>query len=146
MKKPVILFFALIFLLFTGCENIGKNIPEIDSYIWQVKTVQTSENNGEVIACSPEKYYIYKSAKQIDLTCKAEKGKLTITDSTNNKTYEGTYKKTNKAVDGVIYEINIEGKKGYAASGITTYSDGSSENVFNMSIDDYSLSFTEKTK
>ena len=67
--------------------------------------------------------------------------KLTITDATNSKTYEGTYKVAKKTPDGIDYEITIDGKNGYATVAMTKYYDGTEEPTLPINLGTHSIYF-----
>ena len=48
------------------------------------------------------------------MTLTAKDGEITITDTTNGKTYNGTYEVRQKTPKGTDYEIIIDGVTGYA--------------------------------
>lgn len=82
----------------------------------------------------------FASSKEVELTCVASDGKLTITDKTNGKTYEGTYKASSwNRRSGQSYTVVIDGKEGTAnvTRGSKT---GISPTLF-ISVDGYGLTF-----
>lgn len=137
--KKICAIFILLLICLTGCSNTEK-VPKIDDYTWQMTSIQGGED-GSVIACSPEMASSYEGAKQITLICEAKNGKFTLTDSTNNKSYLGTYSITKTSAESIIYEILIDDKKGYATTGLTTYLNESQNPTFIIAIGDYALNF-----
>lgn len=98
----------------------------VENHDWQFKFAQSSET-GEVIFCSEEFAEGFPDAKIMEMTAKAENGKLIATDGENEMVF--TYA-VEKAVPGesTIYNIADEnGIKGNASVGKTTYVDGSAE-------------------
>ena len=98
----------------------------VENHDWQFKFAQSSET-GEVIFCSEEFAEGFPDAKIMEMTAKAENGKLIATDGENEMVF--TYA-VEKAVPGesTIYNIADEnGIKGNASVGKTTYADGSAE-------------------
>ena len=98
----------------------------VENHDWQFKFAQSSET-GEVIFCSEEFAEGFPDAKIMEMTAKAENGKLIATDGENEMVF--TYA-VEKAVPGesTIYDIADEnGIKGNASVGRTTYADGSAE-------------------
>lgn len=98
----------------------------VENHDWQFKFAQSSET-GEVIFCSEEFAEGFPDAKIMEMTAKAENGKLIATDGENEMVF--TYA-VEKAVPGesTIYDIADEnGIKGNASVGKTTYADGSAE-------------------
>ena len=85
---------------------------------------------------------LYQRSKPIELICEARRGKLVLTDKTNGKTYEGTYKVTSLGHNrrlgsdkGANYRIEINGVEGRAnisAQGIP---------MLSIVIDGYTLEF-----
>ena len=71
----------------------------------------------------------------------AKDGKITITDVTNNKTYEGTYTVSGRNPEGTDYHITIHGKSGYAGVAMTTYADGTKEATLPITLGGYSMYF-----
>lgn len=98
----------------------------VENHDWQFKFAQSSET-GEVIFCSEEFAEGFPDAKIMEMTAKAENGKLIATDGENEMVFTYTVE---KAVSGesTIYNIADEnGIKGNASVGKTTYADGSAE-------------------
>ena len=75
------------------------------------------------------------------MTLTAKDGEITITDTTNGKTYNGTYEVMQKTPKGTDYEIIIDGVTGYATVAPTEYYDGSEIPTLPINIDGYSLYF-----
>lgn len=99
----------------------------VENHDWQFKFAQSSET-GEVIFCSEEFAEGFPDAKIMEMTAKAENGKLIATDGENEIIL--VWYTVEKAVPGesTIYDIADEnGIKGYASVGKTTYADGSAE-------------------
>lgn len=144
MKKCIRLCLLILIIGLSGCGRT-KTVPEIDDFIWEIKTVQGSKD-GAVIACSPKETSLYDDAKEITLSCKAKDGRLTIQDSTNNENYSAAYRITTTGPESVIYEIKSGDITGYATTGMTTYMDESQMPTLIMSIDNYALNFQPKTE
>lgn len=119
--------------------------PKIELYTWELSLAQ--QVGPPFITIAHNKDYdftdeddtLFKFSKPIELTCVAKNRKLTITDKTNNKVYNGTYKVKHwgRRHTPQSYEIVIDDKKGTANI--------SSNSLFNrtlfMSIDGYNLHF-----
>ena len=75
------------------------------------------------------------------MTLTAKDGEITITDTTNGKTYNGTYEVMQKTPKGTDYEIIIDGVTGYATVSPTEYYDGSEIPTLPINIDGYSMYF-----
>ena len=144
MKKVVSLILALITLLccLTAC---GMGNPKIEDYEWRMRVVMSNDielaDSDEVVIAVERPDEIYPLAKIVELTLLAKEGKLTITDATNSKIYEGTYKAFKKTPEGTDYEITIDGKNGYATVAMTKYYDGTKEPTLPITLDEYSIYF-----
>ena len=134
-KISVLLALSLLFL--SGCR--GEHVPTIEDYSWIMTSVQSMDADGQVIAFGERGNSTLASAKQVDLTCEAENGNLTLADQTNDKTYGGTYKLTQKDPQSSIYEVVVDGKEGMAVVAMTTYHDGSQDPTFIINLGDYTI-------
>ena len=56
-----------------------------------MRTIMHGEDNQEVVDAVGEYDTAHPEAKIVEMTLVAKDGKITITDHTDNKTYEGTY-------------------------------------------------------
>ena len=83
--------------------------------------IENAQDSDKLVVAVGEADELYPEAEIIDLTLVAQDGKITITDSTNDKEYIGTYKETNKTPNGTDYEITIDGTVGYATVALTKY-------------------------
>ena len=101
-------------------------------------------DSDEVVLSVGKPDEIYPNAKIVDLTLVAKEGKLTITDTTNSKIYEGTYKVVKKTPDGTDYEITIDGKTGYATVAMTKYYEGTEEPTVPINLGTHSIYFYAK--
>ena len=119
--------------------------PKIEDYEWKMRTVMSNDielaDSDEVVLTVGKPDEIYPDAKIVDLTLVAKDGKLTITDATNSKTYEGIYKVAKKTPDGTDYEITIDGKNGYATVAMTKYYDGTEEPTLPINLGTHSIYF-----
>ena len=140
MKKIIsILLLAVTLILALSACGMGK--PKIEDYEWKMRYVMHGEDNQFVMDAMAEESSTYPEAKIIEMTLVAKDGKITITDVTNNKTYEGTYTVSGRNPKGTDYNITIDGKSGYAGVAMTTYADGSEEPTLPISLDGYSMYF-----
>jgi len=103
-----------------------------------------TEEGQVVYDAAAEKSNTHPEAKIIDMTLVAKDGKLTITDNTNKKSYDGTYSVSGKNPKSTDYKLTINGKKGYATVAMTTYADGTSEPTLPINLDGYSIYFYAK--
>lgn len=108
-----------------------------------MRTVMRNDTDLSVPAVG-EQNSAHPYAKVVDLRLMAKDGKLTITDATNNKTYEGTYSVEDKTPEGVDYKVVIDGKEGYATVAMTEYYDGTEESTLPINLGDYSIYFYAK--
>ena len=140
MKKivSILLLAATLMLALSAC-GMGK--PKIEDYEWKMRTIVHIEDEQLVYDAAAEEISTRPEAKIIEMTLVAKDGKITITDVTNNKTYEGTYTVSGRNPEGTDYNITIDGKSGYAGVAMTTYADGSEEPTLPISLDGYSMYF-----
>lgn len=141
-KKVITLIEAVGTVMF--CLSIAALLlfssPTLENRTWVLFTAQKSG----VVAAHDKDYDLsndtsglFGASKSIELICQAKDGKLVLTDKTNNKTYEGTYKST----DGFslfkqfkTYKVTINGVEGTANI--------SSNKTLFISVDGYSLNFS----
>ncbi len=139
MKKLLAFLFALALILsFSSC---GAGRAEIEDYEWKMRSVARSENGELIVDALSEEDTAYPEAKIVDMTLTANDGKITLTDITNNKTYEGRYSIERKTPDGINYKVTIDGKDGYATVAMTTYADGTEEPTLPINLGNYSIYF-----
>ena len=139
--KRTISILILIATLTIALSACGMGKVKIEDYEWKMRTIMHGEDNQVVVDAVGEDDPAHPEAKIIDMTLTAKDGKITITDHTNNKTYEGTYKVEQKTPAGTDYKITIDGKEGYATVAMTTYADGTEEPTLPISLDGYSMYF-----
>lgn len=84
---------------------------------------------------------VYPEAKVVDVTLTAKDGLITLTDTTNGKTYSGTYEAINKTAAGTEYNVTIDGITGFASAAMTTYSDGKKQPTLTINLGEYSVYF-----
>ncbi len=140
MKKiiSILLLTTMLILTLSAC---GTGKPKIEDYEWKMRTIMHAKDNQVVYDAVAEESNTHPEAKIIEMTLVANDGKIIITDVTNGKTYEGTYKVTQKTPEGTDYEITIDGKSGYATVAMTKYADGAEEPTLPISLDGYSMYF-----
>ena len=140
MKRTIfiLLLISAVMLAFSAC---GIRKPKIEDYEWKMRTIAHIEGEQLVYDAAAEESTAHPEAKIIEMTLVAKDGKITITDVTNNKTYEGTYTVSGRNPEGTDYNITIDGKSGYAGVAMTTYADGSEEPTLPISLDGYSMYF-----
>lgn len=144
MKKLIALFCAVIFAVTLSACN--ANVVKIEDYEWKMRTVMSNDTEAaqyqdELVVAVGEADELYPEAEIVDLTLTAKDGEITITDTTNGKTYNGTYEVIQKTPKGTDYEIIIDGVTGYATVAPTEYYDGTEIPTLPINIDGYSLYF-----
>lgn len=138
MKKIIVLMLVGVMLL--SLSACGVEIIEIEDYTWKMRIVMKNDSDL-VVPAAGEADEVYPDAKVVDLTLTAKDGKITITDATNNVTYEGTYTVEGKNPKGTDYKVTIDDKEGYATVAMTKYDDGSEEPTLPINLGDYSIYF-----
>ena len=140
MKKIVSILLLAATLMF-ALSACGMEKPKIEDYEWKMRTIAHIEGEQLVYDAAAEESTAHPEAKIIDMTLVAKDGKITITDVTNNNTYEGTYTVSGRNPEGTDYHITIDGKSGYAGVAMTTYADGLEEPTLPINLDGYSMYF-----
>ena len=140
MKKIISILLLLSIAVF-ALSACGMRKPKIEDYEWKMRTIAHVEGEQLVYDAAAEESTTHPEAKIIEMTLVAKDGKITITDVTNGKTYEGTYTVSGRNPEGTDYHITIDGKSGYAGVAMTTYADGSEEPTLPISLDGYSMYF-----
>ncbi len=138
---PCFLLLTALSILFSSC-GIGK--VKIEDYEWKMRCIMHAEDSQVVYDAAAEESSTHPEAKSIDMTLVAKDGKITITDVTNNKTYEGTYTVSGRNPKGTDYKITIDGKAGYATVAMTMYADGKEEPTLPINLGDHSIYFYAK--
>ena len=143
MKKiiSILLLAATLIFALSAC-GMGK--PKIEDYEWKMRTIAHVEGEQLVYDAVAEESTSHSEAKIIEMTFIAKDGKITITDVTNGKIYEGTYIVSGKNPEGTDYSITLAGKTGHAVAAMTTYADGSEEPTLPIRLDGYSMYFYAK--
>lgn len=147
MKKILsVLFVSLTVFALSACN---ADVVEIEDYEWKMRTVMSNDTEAaqyqdELVVAVGEADELYPDAEIVDMTLTAKDGEITITDSTNDKTYSGTYEVQQKTPKGTDYEIIIDGVTGYATVSPTEYYDDSEIPTLPINIDGYSLYFIPK--
>ena len=140
MKRTIsILMLVITLILALSACGLGK--LKIEDYEWKMRYVMHGEDNQVVVDAVREEDRAHTEAKIIDMTLIAKDGKITISDLTSNKTYEGAYTVEKKTPAGTEYKITIDGKEGYAAVAMTTYADGREEPTLPIDLGTHSIYF-----
>ena len=143
MKKAFSIFFVLFVLLTLSACNTEKT--EIEDCEWKVSAVMdndiTPTDSTYAIIAVGEPDEVYPEATIVNVTLTASDGKVTVTDITNGKVYNGTYKVTKNTPKGTDYEIEIDGQIGYATVAPTKYYNGDEIPTLPIRLGKYSLYF-----
>ena len=140
MKKIISILLLAVTLIF-ALSACGMRKPKIEDYEWKMQTIAHVEGEQVVYDAAAEESTTHPEAKIIEMTLVAKDGKITITDVTNGKTYEGTYTVSGRNPKGTDYHITIDGKSGYAGVAMTAYADGSEEPTLPINLESYSMYF-----
>ena len=140
MKKTISTFLLTLTLIFTLPSCKAEKI-KIEDYEWKMRYIMHVENGQLTMDAVSKADSVHPDAKIITMTLTAVGGKLTLTDETNDVTYEGTYSVKQRTPDGIDYQITIDGKSGYATVAMTTYADGSQEPTLPINLGEYSMCF-----
>ena len=144
MKRILSAFFvSLIVFSLSACQ---ADVVAMEDYEWKMRTVMSNDTEAaqyqdELVVAVGEADELYPDAEIVDMTLTAKDGEITIKDTTNGKTYNGTYEVIQKTSKGTDYEIIIDGVTGYATVAPTEYYDGSEIPTLPINIDGYSLYF-----
>ena len=106
--------------------------------------IEAAQNEDELVVAVGEADELYPDAEIVDVTLVAKDGEITVTDTTNNKTYSGTYAVQQKTPDGTDYEVTIDGVSGYATVAPTEYYDNAEIPTLPINIGDYCIYFIPK--
>ena len=144
MKKVISILLLLTTMVLT-LSACGTETVKIDDREWQMRTVMSNDiefaDSDAAVLAVGEADEVYPNAKIVELTLTAQDGKISITDATNDKAYEGTYSIDGKTSNGTIYSITIDGKSGYATSEMTKNHNGADEPTLTINLGDYSIYF-----
>lgn len=140
MKRTIttLLLIAITLFAISSC-GIGK--IKIDDYEWKMRYVMHGENEQLIVDAVSAEDFAHPEARMIEMTLVAKDGRITLTDITNNETYEGTYTLQQKTPAGTDYKITIDGKEGYATVAMTTYADGKEEPTLPINLGTHSIYF-----
>ncbi len=143
MKRLIcLIMLTIVILSMSACSS---NVVAIEDYEWKMRAVMNENadplQEDEFVIAVGEADDIHPDAKIVNITLTADNGTITVNDTTNNKTYSGTYKVQQKTPRGTDYEIIIDGIKGYATVAPTEYYNGTQIPTLPVSLDGYSLYF-----
>lgn len=124
MRRIVLVLALVMTMLLSACGVKGKPVVYIELYEWKLQSVMSNDTevaDEELVIAVGEQDELYPNAKVVDILLTAKNGEITLTDTTNNKTYTGTYKMTEETSKSVTYEIEIDGIAGNATIAITEH-------------------------
>lgn len=140
IKKTVLCCMGILCLLLSGC---GKALDlSLDGHTWQFTMIQAGEN-GEIVACSPDKKTAYADAEVMELSCKAHDGSLTLSRMDTGENLTMACEIYSENAESAIYSLWTDEQNALATIGVTTYQDGRSEYTLIVVLDEYTLYFTE---
>ena len=139
MKKINWLALALVLaLVLSGC---GARLPALEDCVWVMSTLQSMEQEGQVIAYGEGGSSTLKTARELRLTCRATDGTLFLEDHTHGKQYEGTCRIYQKKAQSHIYQVTLEGITGFATVAMTEYADGTQKATLAVQVGEYAGTF-----
>ena len=138
MKKAAILF-LLVSVLVPLLAACASETAEIEDYEWQMRCIVHAEDDRVVYDAAESD--AYPDATVLRMTLVARDGRLTLTDHTGGKIYEGVYTVSQRTPAGTDYHVTIDGISGHATVAMTTYADGTAEPTLPIGLGDYSLYF-----
>lgn len=136
MKK----FFICIILCVTLSACTDQTIPQIEDRQWEMAFAQSVTADGQIIVYGnrPENQTDRNTVKVL---CSAQKGIIILYNLTDGQSHIGSYSFQKRTPDSAIYEITFGDNRGFAVTGMTTYSDGTQDAVLILRIGDYTLQF-----
>ena len=144
MKR--VLFVIPVLILTLLLASCGTETFSIEDYEWKLQAVMkndvgAAQDEDTLVIAVGETDELYPDAKIVDVKLTAKDEKITVVDSTNDKTYSGTYKQTEKTPDGITYEMEIDGKEGFATVSPTEHYEGIDVPTLPINMGEYSVYF-----
>ena len=141
MKKNLSILFLLtvILSLLVGC---GSMPPKIDRGTWELSYV-LGENDAVLFVSSERAPLLSEDAVPLlEATLTAKGGDFTITDTTNGKTYTGTYSDIDvMSPDAVDYKVKMGKTKGRALALIGYDEEKNPVYTLSITVGDYTMVF-----
>ncbi len=131
-----------------GIGDTATTVPDFDIEDRDWKMICILNNaDGSVLACHPSHSEAYAEAKTVHMILGADGEILSMTDQTNQKTYDFFYSQIRIAPESYQYAIESKqtGESGHATVAFTKYDDGSKVYNMVMSIGEYSIYFEENS-
>ena len=133
----------MLVLLFSSC---GNDITSIEDYEWKMRTVMSNDTDAfqdekDFVIVVGEPDEVYPDAEIVEVILTAKDGRLTISDKTNGKEYNGDYKIIKKTAESFGYELTVDGIYGYATASPTKYYSGDEIPTLPIVLGDYTLYF-----
>lgn len=140
-RKKIVSVLVSVILVIVFC--LFYFTPAIERHTWVLAWAQRTDMPSMIVAHHKDHDFSNvdglraEFSQPIELICEAKSGGLVLTDQTNGKTYEGTYKVSSwgRRSGFQSYSIVINGEEGYA--NITT----ESGRMLMISIGGYVLNF-----
>lgn len=141
-RKKIVSVLVSVILVIVFC--LFYFTPAIERHTWVLAWAQRTDMPSMIVAHHKDHDFSNvdglhaEFSQPIELICEAKSGELVLTDQTNGKTYEGTYKVSSwggRRSGFQSYSIVINGEEGYA--NITT----ESGRMLMISIGGYVLNF-----
>ena len=123
MKKRIPVLLCLLLVCLAGCGT-GDPSLALEAGVWQLATLQSVEQEGQIVAHGPGTGIVPDTSVELQLTCKAAEGLLTFSNETNDRTCTGSYRLIESGPQSNIYEITVEDTDGMAVVSYTTRQDG----------------------
>lgn len=125
---------ACLLLLLTGC---GSSAPGIEDQVWQLGSLsQISEGSEPVVLYSAD-----TAEDPAPLTCAAQQGNFTLTDSRDGTKYQGSYQVMDRSSSGTGYSLTLGDTSGMAMVSYTKYASGESVPTLVLQLDEYLFYF-----
>ena len=144
MKRLLYVIPVLVLILMLA--SCGNETVSIEGYEWKLRAVMkndvdAAQDEDALVIAVGENDELYPDAKIVDVKLTAKNEKITVVDSTNDKTYSGTYKQIEKTPDGITYEMEIDGKEGFATVSPTEHYEGTDVPTLPINMGEYSVYF-----